>query len=67
MLNRLNVETLPYPILGDPITFVRSPRRLTAELEARGHNGICVPMQVPNGSWELSCVALNLSRMFADC
>jgi shikimate dehydrogenase len=31
---------------------VKSPQRLTASFEARGHNGICVPMQVPDGGLE---------------
>ena len=52
MLEELNGETLLYPIIGDPIIFVKSPQRLTAEFEARGHNGICVPMQVAEGELE---------------
>ncbi len=52
MLAKLNGETALYPIIGDPIAFVKSPQRLTAEFAARGHNGICVPMQVPNGELE---------------
>ena len=39
-----------YPIIGDPIVFVKSPQRLTAEFESRGHNGICLPMHVPDGA-----------------
>jgi len=52
MLEDLSGETLLYPIIGDPITFVKSPQRLTSEFEARNHNGICVPMQVPDGQLE---------------
>ena len=52
MLEKLSGETLLYPIIGDPIIFVKSPQRLTAEFEARDHNGICVPMQVPDGQLE---------------
>jgi len=52
MLERLSGETLLYPIIGDPIIFVKSPQRLTAMFEARNHNGICVPMQVPDGELE---------------
>jgi Shikimate dehydrogenase substrate binding domain len=51
MLEKLSGETLLYPIIGDPIIFVKS-QRLTAEFEARDHNGICVPMQVPDGELE---------------
>ena len=46
MLETLSGETLLYPIIGDPIRFVKSPQTLTAALQARGHNGVCVPMQV---------------------
>lgn len=52
MFETLSGETLLYPILGDPITFVKSPQRLTAEFALRKHNGICVPMQVPAGELE---------------
>jgi shikimate dehydrogenase len=36
-----------YPIIGDPIKYVESPTRLSRTLHERGHDGICVPMQVP--------------------
>jgi shikimate dehydrogenase len=52
MLEMLSGETRLYPILGDPIRFVKSPQRLTAAFAARGHNGVCVPMQVPEGALE---------------
>jgi shikimate dehydrogenase len=52
MLERLSGETLLYPIIGDPIVFVKSPQRLTAEFAKRGHNGVCVPMQLPDGQLE---------------
>lgn len=52
MLERLNGETRLYPIIGDPIIYVKSPERLTSGFAARGHNGICVPMQVPEGALE---------------
>lgn len=42
----LNGETRLFPILGDPIKFVKSPQRLTSGFMARGHNGLCLPMQV---------------------
>jgi shikimate dehydrogenase len=50
MLEHLNGATSLYPILGDPITLVKSPQSLTAKFHAREHNGICVPMQVPDGA-----------------
>jgi shikimate dehydrogenase len=52
MLEKLSGETCLYPIIGDPISFVKSPQRLTAKFEELGHNGICVPMQVPDGALE---------------
>ena len=52
MLEKLNGETRLFPIIGDPIIYVKSPERLTSGLAARGHNGICVPMQVPEGALE---------------
>jgi shikimate dehydrogenase len=50
MLEALSGETVLYPILGDPISFVMSPQRLTKEFDKRGHNGVCVPMLVPDGT-----------------
>jgi shikimate dehydrogenase len=50
MLNFLNGETRLFPILGDPIIYVRAVNRLTAGFERRGHNGACVPMQTPDGA-----------------
>jgi shikimate dehydrogenase len=40
MLEELNGETALYPIIGDPIIYVKSPQRLTARFEALGHNGV---------------------------
>jgi shikimate dehydrogenase len=47
MLESLSGETRLFPILGDPIAFVKSPQRLTTGFRGRGHNAVCVPMQVP--------------------
>src|SRR5689334_11339297 len=52
MLEQLNGETRLFPIIGDPIMYVQSPERLTSGFAARGHNGICIPMQVPEGALE---------------
>lgn len=46
MFNQLNGTTRLYPIIGDPIGYVESPARLTRSFEERGHNGVCIPMQV---------------------
>jgi len=53
MLEFLSGETRLFPIIGDPIIFAKSPQRLTSGFAARGHNGICVPMQVPDGDLEI--------------
>ena len=50
MLKKLSGQTRLYPIIGDPIIYVKSPERLTDGFAARGHNGVCVPMQVPEGA-----------------
>jgi shikimate dehydrogenase len=47
MLQGLNGRTRLFPIIGDPIIHVESPKRLTQGFEARGSNGICIPMDVP--------------------
>lgn len=46
MPENLNGETRLFPIIGDPIRFVKSPQRLTEGFAKRGHNGLCIPMQV---------------------
>ena len=43
-LEKLSGETRLYPIIGNPISFVKSPHCLTAKFEELDHNGICVPM-----------------------
>ncbi len=44
-----NGETLLYPILGDPIAFVKSPQQLSSRFAELGHNGMCLPMLVHDG------------------
>jgi shikimate dehydrogenase len=53
MLDKLSGETRLFPIIGDPIVFVKSPQRLTSGFEARGHNAVCIPMQVAGADIEL--------------
>ena len=52
MLEHLNGETRLFPIIGDPVQYVKSPERLTSGFAARGYNGVCVPMQVPEDDLE---------------
>jgi shikimate dehydrogenase len=47
MFNLLSGATRLFPIIGDPVTYAESPARLTRTFGERGHNGVCVPMQVP--------------------
>src|SRR3977135_737901 len=58
----LSGETRLFPIIGDPIIFVKSPERLTSGFEARGHNGMCIPMQVAEA--DLDVVMRGLTRTF---
>jgi shikimate dehydrogenase len=46
MFNQLSGATRLFPIIGDPVTYVESPVRLTRTFGKRGHNGMCIPMQV---------------------
>ena len=52
MLENLSGETRLFPIIGDPIKYVKSPERLTSGFAARGHNAINIPVQVPEGDLE---------------
>ena len=61
MLENLSGETRVYPIIGDPIIYVKSPQILTRGFFARGHNGLCVPMQVANG--DLDAVLNGFSKI----
>lgn len=62
MPEKLSGETRLFPIFGDPIVFVKSPQRLTSGFEARGHNGICIPMQVPEGDLAAVMQGLTATR-----
>ena len=45
----INGRTRLFPIIGDPVVYTESPVRLSRTLAGRGHNGVCVPMQVADG------------------
>ena len=57
-MSQLNGASRVFPIIGDPIRYVESPVWLTSTLAARGHNGICVPMQVPDGGLDVVLAGL---------
>ena len=56
----LDGETRLFPIIGDPIKFVKSPQRLTVGFAAQGHNGIYIPTQASDG--DLGEVMRGLAR-----
>ena len=56
-----NGETLLYPIVGDPIAFVKSPQQLTSRFAELGHNGMCLPMLIHDG--ELPTVLCGLEKV----
>src|SRR5690349_8925670 len=58
MSDQLSGATRLFPIIGDSITYVESPRRLTSTFAERGHDGICVPMEVPDGALDAAMVGL---------
>ncbi|WP_417725171.1 shikimate dehydrogenase family protein [Salipiger sp.] len=62
MYDLLNGKTRLFPIIGDPIIYVRSCEKLTEKLMGRGHNGICIPMEVPEGALEPVMAGLTAAR-----
>ena len=58
-MSQLDGESRLYPIIGDPIKYVQSVGGLTRAFRQRGHNGVCVPLQVPEH--ELTSVMAGLS------
>lgn len=59
MPQQLDGQTRLFPIIGDPIRYVESPRRLSDTFALRGYNGLCVPMQVSGA--DLDAVMKGLS------
>lgn len=56
---QLDGETRLIPIIGDPIRYVKSPNVLSHTLNANGANTLCIPMQVPAGSLDITMRALS--------
>lgn len=50
-----------FPIIGDPVTHVESPVRLTRTFAQRGHDAVCIPVQVAAGHLEVVMAALAVS------
>lgn len=61
MTETLDGATRLFPIIGDPIRFVKSPQQLTRGFSARGHNALCLPMQVANDDLKVVMRALTLT------
>jgi len=61
MPEKLDGASRLFPIIGDPIKFVKSPQQLTRGFEARDYNGLCVPMQVAQADFEPIMQALALT------
>ena len=61
VLNHLSGATRLFPIIGDPIKYVESPQRLTRTFAERGHNGMCVPMRVPDADLDAVMAGLTAS------
>lgn len=51
-----------YPIVGDPVKYVQSPIWLTRTFGERGHNGICVPVEVTADDLQLVMAGLTASK-----
>jgi shikimate dehydrogenase len=47
-----------FPIIGDPVKYVESPTWLTSTFVDRGHDALCVPMQVPEGALDAAMAGL---------
>ena len=58
----LNGESRLFPIIGEPVRFVRSPQSLTASFAAQGHNGMCIPMEVPDADLDRVMQGLAVTR-----
>jgi shikimate dehydrogenase len=62
VFQQLNGTTRLYPIIGDPISYVESPARLTRSFHEHHHNGICIPMQVPSEDFDAVIAGLAAAR-----
>ena len=58
MFSQLSGETRLFPIIGDPVRYAESPVRLTRTFADRGHNGVCVPVHVPEGGLDVVMAGL---------
>ncbi|MGP9724464.1 shikimate dehydrogenase family protein [Corynebacterium sp. AOP40-9SA-29] len=61
MTVQISGATRLFPIIGDPVRYVESPKWLTQTFAARGHEGICVPLEVPDGTLDVVMAGLTAS------
>ena len=67
VLNQLSGETRLYPILGDPITAVKSPQRLTRVLKPGATTASACRCKCPRRTWRPSCTASRSSPTLTAC
>ena len=61
MLSQLSGASRLFPIIGDPVEYAQSPVNLTRTFAERGHNGLCVPLQVRDGDLDVVMAGLTAS------
>ena len=61
MLSQLSGASRLFPIIGDPVEYAQSPVNLTRTFAERGHNGLCVPLQVQDGDLDVVMAGLTAS------
>ncbi len=62
MLNHLSGATRLFPIIGDPIKYVKAPQGLTRTFAEHDFNAICVPMHVPADDLDAVMAGLTVTR-----
>jgi shikimate dehydrogenase len=58
MFNSLSGASRLFPIIGDPILYVESPRRLTRTFEEHDYAGVCIPMNVTESDLDVVIAGL---------
>lgn len=59
MFSQLSGATRLFPIIGDPVTYVESPARLTRTFVEREHNSVCIPMHVSEDDLDVVMTGLS--------
>jgi shikimate dehydrogenase len=61
MFDQFSGATRLFPIIGDPVKYAQSPVRLTRTFADRGHNSLCVPLQVRQEDLDVVMAGLTAS------